>query len=97
MGSEMCIRDRSSLLASAAPGVDGATVHDAKTADPSGSTLPTLMVPASPRYFITATKKTLTRSSYHLLPFPNEAALNQAYLLLNSGLTYWWWRVMDGG
>jgi hypothetical protein len=29
--------------------------------------------------------------------FRSESDLNLAYLLLNSSLMYWWWRVRDGG
>ncbi len=56
-----------------------------------------LYVPSTPRYFITATKRKLSRSSFHTLYFANEAQQNLAYILLNSSLTYWWWRLFDGG
>lgn len=56
-----------------------------------------LTIPSTPRYFITATKRKLTRSSYHTLYFKNSKDLNIAYMYLNSSLTYWWWRVNDGG
>lgn len=57
----------------------------------------TLTVPASPRYYISATVRELSRSSFHTLRFATAAERDRAYLLVNSGLTYWWWRLMDGG
>lgn len=56
-----------------------------------------LFVPSSPRYFISATKSEMDRSSQHTLFFADEQSRNRAYLILNSSLTYWWWRVRDGG
>ena len=56
-----------------------------------------LFVPSSPRYFISATKSEMDRSSQHTLFFADEHSRNRAYLILNSSLTYWWWRVRDGG
>ncbi len=56
-----------------------------------------LFVPSSPRYFISALKKRVERSSMKVLYFEDEASRNRAYLLLNSSYMYWWWRVRDGG
>ncbi len=56
-----------------------------------------LYVPSSPRYFISALKKKVERSSMKVLYFENEATRDYAYLLLNSSFMYWWWRVRDGG
>lgn len=56
-----------------------------------------LYVPASPRYFISALKNPVSRTSLKKLYFRTEADMNRAYLLLNSSLMYWWWRVRDGG
>ncbi|MCL2074779.1 MAG: N-6 DNA methylase [Marinilabiliaceae bacterium] len=56
-----------------------------------------LYIPSSPRYFISALKKPVKRASMKTLYFENENDYNKAYLLLNSSLTYWWWRVKDGG
>lgn len=56
-----------------------------------------LTVPTTPRYYITATKRTLNRSSYQTLYFNNETDLNKIYVYLNSSIMYWWWRVNDGG
>jgi hypothetical protein len=56
-----------------------------------------LYIPSSPRYFISALKIPVKRSSMRTLYFRNENDFNKAYILLNSSLTYWWWRVKDGG
>jgi len=64
------------------------------------STKPTkyaLYIPSSPRYFISALKTPVKRSSIKTLYFRNEEEYNKAYILLNSSITYWWWRVKDGG
>ncbi|GHT16254.1 hypothetical protein AGMMS4956_18200 [Bacteroidia bacterium] len=56
-----------------------------------------LYVPSSPRYFISALKKPVKRSSIKTLYFKNEQDLNKAYIIINSSHAYWWWRVKDGG
>lgn len=56
-----------------------------------------LYVPSSPRYFISALKKRVERSSMKVLYFADEVSRDRAYLLLNSSFMYWWWRVRDGG
>jgi hypothetical protein len=56
-----------------------------------------LYVPSAPRYFISALKKPVSRTSLKSLYFQNNNDLNKAYLLLNSSFMYWWWRVRDGG
>lgn len=56
-----------------------------------------LYVPSTPRYFLTASKRKLNRSSYHKIYFNSEDDLNKAYITLNSSYSYWWWRVADGG
>jgi len=56
-----------------------------------------LFIPSSPRYFIPALKKPAKRSSQKVLYFPNEENRDRAYMLINSSLMYWWWRVRDGG
>ena len=56
-----------------------------------------LYVPSTPRYFITASKRFLKRSSYFELYFRTERDMNIAYMYINSSLCYWWWRVLDGG
>lgn len=56
-----------------------------------------LYVPSTPRYYISASKRNLNRSSIKRIYFDNEENLNIAYVLLNSAYFYWWWRVVDGG
>ncbi len=56
-----------------------------------------LIVPSTPRYFISALKRSVDRSSFKTLYFYSEREMNVAYLLLNSSYMYWWWRVNDGG
>lgn len=56
-----------------------------------------LHVPTSPRYFTPATKRSLDRSSLATLYFADEQTMNKWYVVLNSSVLYWWWRVMDGG
>lgn len=56
-----------------------------------------LYVPAAPRYFISALKNSVERSSMKTLYFTSQDNLETAYVLLNSSLMYWWWRVQDGG
>lgn len=56
-----------------------------------------LVVPSTPRYFISALKSPVERSSFKTLYFHNEKDRDNAYLLLNSSYMYWWWRVNDGG
>ena len=60
-------------------------------------TLYRLIVPSTPRYFISALKCEVERSSFKTLYFYSEKEMNIAYLLLNSSYMYWWWRVNDGG
>lgn len=56
-----------------------------------------LIVPSTPRYFISALKRSVERSSFKTLYFYSEKEQDIAYLLLNSSFMYWWWRVNDGG
>jgi len=56
-----------------------------------------LTVPSTPRYFISAIKRSVDRSSFKTLYFYNTRERDIAYLLLNSSYMYWWWRVNDGG
>jgi len=56
-----------------------------------------LQIPSTPRYFISALKKPVNRTSFKTLYFNNQEDFNLAYLILNSSYMYWWWRVNDGG
>ena len=62
-----------------------------------GETCFALYVPSTPRYFITASKRDLDRSSVKELFFSSSEDQDLAYILLNSNLAYWWWRMYDGG
>jgi hypothetical protein len=56
-----------------------------------------LYVPTSPRYFISALRNPVDRSSQRTLYFRTKKDMDMAYLLINSSYMYWWWRVRDGG
>src|SRR3989338_972221 len=56
-----------------------------------------LQVPTTPRYFISANKHPVQRTSFRTLYFDTPESFNSAYVLLNSSYMYWWWRVNDGG
>jgi len=56
-----------------------------------------LIVPSTPRYYISASKTDLSRSSFHKLFFNDEESMNLAYVLINSSYMYWWWRVVSDG
>lgn len=69
------------------------TIGDIASADGKFS----LTVPASIRYYVTASFRVLSRSSKHVLHFDTEDAANAAYIALNSNLAYAFWRAYDGG
>lgn len=54
-------------------------------------------VPSSPRYFIPAVRRPLSRVSFKRLYFKTQEDADRLYILLNSSMLYWWWRVNDGG
>ena len=56
-----------------------------------------LQIPSTPRYFISALKNPVSRSSSRVIYLPNEQVFNLVYLLVNSSYMYWWWRINDGG
>lgn len=56
-----------------------------------------LFVPSSPRYFIPGLMSPAKRASQRQLFFGSIKDRDRAYLLINSSLMYWWWRVRDGG
>lgn len=57
----------------------------------------TLDVGLTPRYFISATFRTLDRGSKATLNFRSAVDRDRAALVLNSSLPYLWWRALDGG
>ncbi|MDT0234444.1 N-6 DNA methylase [Curtobacterium sp. BRB10] len=56
-----------------------------------------LDVASTPRYYISASIRPLDRASKHILFFADAESRDRAYLLINSSVSYWWWRVIDGG
>lgn len=56
-----------------------------------------LYVPSAPRYFIPALKSAAQRASQRVVYFTTSEDRDLAYLVINSSLMYWWWRVRDGG
>lgn len=56
-----------------------------------------LDVGLTPRYYISATRRSLDRGSKATLYFRNAEDLDRASLVLNSSIPYIWWRVLDGG
>ena len=56
-----------------------------------------LHIPSAPRYFIPALKKPAKRASQKVIYFSNVENRDYAYMVINSSLLYWWWRVRDGG
>ena len=62
-----------------------------------GPTAYPLDVPVTPRYFLSAVKRVLDRGHAHRLFFATPEDRDRAYVVLNSSLAYWWWRVYEGG
>jgi len=56
-----------------------------------------LDVGLTPRYYISATFRTLERASKATLYFRDESARDRAAIVLNSSIPYLWWRALDGG
>ena len=56
-----------------------------------------LTIPSTPRYFISATSRDLDRSSKIILYAKNDEAFDKLYVIINSTLSYLWWRIYDGG
>lgn len=55
-----------------------------------------LTVPRTPRYFLSATRRQLDRTSLYRIGF-READWRRVYLTLNSSAMYLWWRAHDDG
>lgn len=70
------------------------TLRDLVTSD---ETEYTLDVGLTPRYYISATHRTLDRGSKATLHFRSAADRDRAAVVLNSSLAYLWWRALDGG
>lgn len=62
---------------------------------PSGAY--TLTVGSTPRYYVSAVERPINRRGMHILRFATQVDRDIAYIVLNSSLAYWWWRIHDGG
>ena len=51
----------------------------------------------TPRYYISASVRPLSRAGLYKIYFESKADLDLVYATLNSSITYFWWRVHDGG
>ncbi|MFC5788604.1 hypothetical protein EDM22_03950 [Agromyces tardus] len=56
-----------------------------------------LTVASTPRYYLSAVMREIDRAGSHTLHFRSEEDRDLAYVVLNSSLAYWWWRIHDGG
>lgn len=56
-----------------------------------------LTVPSTPRYFVTASAKDLNRGGAIEIYARDKEAFDRLYVLLNSTISYLWWRICDGG
>lgn len=56
-----------------------------------------LDVPLTPRYYISATYRSLERGSKETLYFRSAEDRDRVALVLNSSVPYLWWRALDGG
>lgn len=56
-----------------------------------------LDVGMTPRYYISATRRSLDRGSKATLYFDSEEDRDRAAVTLNSSIPYLWWRALDGG
>lgn len=56
-----------------------------------------LTIPSTPRYFVTASAKDLNRGGAIEIYARDQEAFDRLYVLLNSTISYLWWRICDGG
>lgn len=56
-----------------------------------------ITVPSTPRYFISGSKKELSRSSKIEIYAKDQEAFDRLYVMINSTFSYLWWRIYDGG
>lgn len=70
------------------------TLRDLVTTYPTEYTLD---VGLTPRYYISATHRTLDRGSKATLHFKSARDRDRAAIVLNSSVPYLWWRALDGG
>ena len=55
-----------------------------------------LTIPSTPRYYLSAVRRDLSRSSKIVIYAKSEEWFNALYLCLNSSVFYLWWRIRDG-
>lgn len=70
------------------------TIHDLVTSEPTEYRLD---VGLTPRYYISATYRSLDRGSKATLHFRSAKDRDRAAVVLNSSVPYLWWRALDGG
>lgn len=63
----------------------------------AGPTDYSLTVALTPRYYISAAYRNLSRSSKVVLYFVDEVDRDRAAVVINSSAAYLWWRALDGG
>ena len=56
-----------------------------------------ITIPSTPRYFISGSKRNLSRSSKIEIYAKNETDFERLYVMINSTFSYLWWRIYDGG
>ena len=56
-----------------------------------------ITVPSTPRYFISGSRRNLSRSSKIEIYAKNEEDFDRLYMMINSTFSYLWWRIYDGG
>lgn len=56
-----------------------------------------LTVPSTPRYFVCASARNLDRGGAIEIYARDKEAFEKLYVLLNSSVSYLWWRICDGG
>lgn len=55
-----------------------------------------LSIPSTPRYYISAVSRDLDRTSKIIIYAKDEKSYDLLYLLINSTISYLWWRMLDG-
>ena len=56
-----------------------------------------ITIPSTPRYFISGSRRNLSRSSKIEIFAKNEEDFDKLYMIINSTFSYLWWRIYDGG
>lgn len=56
-----------------------------------------ITIPSTPRYFISGSRRNLSRSSKIELYAKDKISFDRLYIIINSTFSYLWWRIYDGG